>query len=78
MRSSSPIELADEKDPAEHSVGSSCSSLADESSSGYKAHQSENDLCTMCKRTDHLMTVVLLESEETSSSDNSISSHTRV
>ena len=74
----SPSELTDEKGPAEHSDGPSCSFVAGESLSGNKACCSENDLHAMRKQTDHPMTVVLLESEETTSSDNSISFHSRV
>lgn len=73
----SPSELMDEKDPADHIDGPSCSFVADESLSN-KARRSENDLRTMRKRTDHPMTVVPMESEETSSSDISFTSHTRV
>ena len=75
----SPSQLMDEKDPAaaEHDEGPSCSFLADEFLNDYNVRPSETDLRIMRKRTDHPTTVVSLESEETSSSDHSISSHTR-
>ena len=75
----SPSQLMDEKDPAaaEHNDGSSCSFVADEFLNDYDVCLSETDLRTMRNRMDHPTTVTLLESQETSSSDHSISSHTR-
>lgn len=62
----------DENDPAKHNDGPSCSFVADEPLSDYQARRSDNDLRAKPNRT----TVVPLESEETSSSDSSISSRT--
>lgn len=73
----SPNELMDENDPAKHNDGPGCSFVADEPLSDYQARRSDNDLRAKPNRTDHPTTVVPLESEETSSSDSSISSHTR-
>ena len=75
----SPSQLMDKKDPAaaEHSDSPSCSFAADEYLNEYNVRPSETEPRATRKRTDHPTTVVSLESEETSSSDNSISSHTR-
>ena len=65
----SPSQLMDEKDPpaAEHDEGPSCSFLADEFLNDYM-YVPLKLISASC---------VSLESEETSSSDHSISSHTR-
>ena len=72
----SPGELMDEKDPAEHNDGPGCSFVADEFQNDNTARPS--DLRAMRDPTDNPTTATLLECEETSSSDNGISSHTRV
>ena len=71
-------ELVDEKDPAKHDDGPSCSFVADKSVSDCEAGRSETDLSAKRQRTDNPTAVAPLESDETSSSDSSISSHTRV
>lgn len=75
----SPSELMDEKEQTKQKDGPSCSfvsdnSTCDESLNDYEEHPSQTDLRAKRQRTD----VVQFESDETSSStDSSISSHTR-
>lgn len=74
----SPSELTDKKDPAKHNDGPSCSFVTTKSLNDYNAHSYETNLRAMSEQTDHPMTVVPWKSEETSSSDSSISSQTKV